>query len=56
MFKEDEVVLTADLPVEKLRSGDVGTVVHIHRQREAFEVRFIGLDVRTDAVATATAS
>ena len=44
MIKEhDRVVLTKDLPEEKLKAGDVGTVVHIHRQGEAFEVEFVAL-------------
>jgi hypothetical protein len=29
--EHDCVVLTADLPEEGLKVGDVGTVVHIHR-------------------------
>ena len=30
--EHDRVVLTADLPAEKLASGDVGTVVHVYRE------------------------
>jgi hypothetical protein len=57
MFKEhDQIVLTSDLPDEGLKSGDVGTIVHIHRQGEAFEVEFSALDGKTIAVATVLAS
>jgi hypothetical protein len=38
MIKElDQIVLTADLPKEGLKAGDVGTVVHTHGG-EVFEV------------------
>jgi hypothetical protein len=44
MIKEhDCVVLTSDLPSEGLLSGDVGTVVHIHRNVSAYEVEFATL-------------
>ncbi len=53
MIKEhDSVVLTADLPDEKLEAGDVGTVVHIHPQNVAYEVEFATLDGHTVTVAT----
>ena len=53
MIKEhDRVVLTAELPAEKLTAGDVGTVVHVHRAGEAFEVEFVSLDGETVAVVT----
>ena len=50
--EHDCVVLTADLAEEKLKAGDVGTVVHIHKKGAAFEVEFNTLDGRTVAVAT----
>jgi uncharacterized protein DUF4926 len=46
------VVLTADLPGEKLEAGDVGTVVHIHKRGAAYEVEFTTLDGRTFTVVT----
>lgn len=53
MIKEhDCVVLTADLPDEKLEAGDVGAVVHIHKDGVAYEVEFTTLDGHTVAVAT----
>ncbi len=57
MIKDhDRIVLTCDLPEEGLKAGDVGTVVHVHRQGEAFEVEFLALVGDTVAVATVTAS
>jgi Domain of unknown function (DUF4926) len=50
--EHDYVVLMADLPEEKLKSGDVGTVVHIHNGELAYEVEFMTLDGHTVAVAT----
>ena len=53
MIKEhDRIVLTSDLSQESLKAGDVGTVVHIHADGEAFEVEFMALDGTTVAVAT----
>lgn len=53
MFKEhDRIVLTKDVPQEGLKSGDVGAIVHIHPQGEAFEVEFLTLDGDTAALAT----
>ena len=57
MMKElDQIVLTADLPKEGLKAGDVGTVVHIHRGGEAFEVEFMTLAGETVVVTTVLAS
>ena len=57
MMKElDQIVLTADLPKEGLKTDDVGTVVHIHRDGEAFEVEFMTLAGETVAVTTVLAS
>jgi hypothetical protein len=53
MIKEhDRVVLTVTVPGERLEAGDVGTVVHIYRNGQAYEVEFIALDGHTAAVAT----
>ena len=53
MFKEhDRIVLTSDVPQEGLKAGDVGTVIHIYRRGEAFEVEFLALDGDTAAIAT----
>jgi hypothetical protein len=50
--EHDRVVLTADLAGQKLAAGDVGTVVHVHRDGKAFEVEFVALDGETVAVMT----
>jgi predicted component of viral defense system (DUF524 family) len=53
MIKEhDRVVLTSDLPNQKLRSGDVGTVVHVYKEGAGFEVEFVTLSGDTVAVVT----
>jgi hypothetical protein len=53
MLKEHErVILTTSLPVEGLEAGDVGTVVHVYADRQAYEVEFVALDGHTTAVAT----
>ena len=54
--EHDCVVLTKSLPEENLEAGDVGTVVHIHRDGLAYEVEFMTLAGRTVAVATVEAS
>jgi hypothetical protein len=54
--EHDRVVLTSAIPEEGLRAGDVGTIVHVHRQGEAFEVEFLTLDGDTAAIATVLAS
>ena len=56
MIKEhDVVVLTQDLPEERLTAGDVGTVIHIHDGGAGYEVEFMTLSGRTIAVATVMA-
>ena len=50
--EHDRVVLTTDLAREKLAAGDVGTVVHVYEDREAFEVEFVALDGESVAVVT----
>ena len=54
--EHDCVVLTKNLPDESLEAGDVGTVVHIHKDGPAYEVEFVTLAGRTVAVATVEAS
>ena len=51
MIKElDRVVLTVDVPEHGLMSGDIGTVVLVHRGDIGFEVEFLTLDGETLAV------
>jgi hypothetical protein len=42
--------------VKELEAGDVGTVVHIYKGGQAYEVEFVTLDGKTAAVATLDAS
>jgi hypothetical protein len=50
--EHDLVVLTADVPEENLKQGDVGTVVLVHRAGAGFEVEFATLAGETLAVVT----
>ena len=57
MIKEhDCVVLLEDLPGESLQAGDVGTVIHVHRGGEGYEVESATLTGQTVGVATLLAS
>jgi len=57
MIKEhDLVVLEIAVPSEGLVAGDVGTVVHIYRDGQAYEVEFATLEGKTAAVVTVEAS
>ena len=57
MIKEhDCVVLTKNLPEERLEAGDIGTVVHIHKNGAAYEVEFMTLTGETVAVVTLESS
>lgn len=53
MPKEHErVILTTQVPAEGLEAGDVGTVVHVYADGQAYEVEFVALDGHTKAVVT----
>jgi hypothetical protein len=54
--EHDLVVLTADIPEENLKQGDVGTVVLMHRAGAGFEVEFATLAGETLAVVTVPAN
>ena len=56
MKGHDRVVLKCGLPDQGLESGDVGTIVHIYKNGEAFEVEFVSLDGETTVVATVSSS
>jgi hypothetical protein len=57
MIKEhDRVVLKKEIPEQGLKTGDVGTVIHVHKKGEAFEVEFVALDGETLAIMTLDAS
>jgi hypothetical protein len=51
----DTVALTRDVPEQRLRKGDPGTVVLVHRDGAAYEVEFVALGGETLAVVTLTA-
>ena len=44
------------MPGDRLEPGDVGTVVHVYRDGQAYEVEFVTLDDHTAAVVTLEAS
>jgi hypothetical protein len=50
--EHDLVVLVSDIPEENLKTGDVGTVVLVHRGGAGFEVEFATLAGETLAVVT----
>ncbi len=57
MLKEHErVVLKSPVPDKGLEAGDVGNVVHVYRDGEAYELEFVTLDGHTAAVVTIEAS
>jgi hypothetical protein len=52
MQEHDCVVLTEDMPECGLRAGDIGTVVHVHKEGAGYEVEFVTLTGETLAVTT----
>jgi hypothetical protein len=52
----DLVVLARDLPAAGLRTGDIGTVVLVHRGGDGYEVEFMTLAGETVAVTTLRAN
>lgn len=52
----DCVILTRDLQDERLRAGDVGTVVMVHGEGDAFDVEFVAWNGETIALVTLRAS
>ena len=56
MLNEHErIVLLQAIPEEGLEEGDVGTIVHIYKDGQAYEVEFVALDGHTRAVVTVEA-
>jgi len=55
LLEHDRIVLTANIPEEGLKAGDVGVIVHIHPQHAAYEVEFFSLNGNTVTVATVMA-
>lgn len=57
MIREhDRVVLTERLARHGLEAGDVGTVVHVYGDGQAYEVEFFALDGHTACVVTVEAA
>ncbi len=56
MNELDLVVLTRDIEEFKLKSGDIGTIVHNYKDKAGFEVEFSTAGGKTISVLTLTAS
>jgi hypothetical protein len=56
IIEHASIVLTTDIPAAGLEAGDVGVVVHVHRNGEAFEVEFMTLDGGTLTIQTLEAA
>ena len=53
MVKEYERIgLAVDVPSEGLVTGDVGRIIHVYRDDQAYEVEFTTLDGKTAVVVT----
>jgi hypothetical protein len=53
MIKEHErIVLKEPVPADGLQKGDLGAVVHVYKDGQAYEVEFLTLDGKTAAVVT----
>ena len=52
----DRVISTEDLSEYGLKTGDIGTVVLIHREGKGYEVEFTALDGETLAVTSVFAA
>ena len=50
--EHDSVALSRPLPEHDLQIGDVGAVVFVHRNSEAYEVEFIAGEGKTVGVLT----
>lgn len=56
IHEHDQVVITTDLPEHDLKAGDVGVIVHIYNDGEAYELEIFALDGRTLDIVTVEAS
>jgi hypothetical protein len=52
--EHDSVVLARPLPDHGLQAGDIGAVVFVHREGEAYEVEFVAGDGSTLGLVTLT--
>jgi hypothetical protein len=53
--EHEQAVLNVDLPEHRLKSGDVGVIVHIYPGAAAYEMEFFTLDGQTIDVITVQA-
>lgn len=53
--EHERVILKVPIPKEGLEPGDVGAVVHVYGDGNAYEVEFASLDGHTAAVVTVEA-
>ena len=56
MTDHARIVLNTDLPDYGLQACDVGTIVHIYKDEQAYEVEFVALTGKTVAVVTVAAA
>lgn len=54
--EHSNVILTRDIPEQDLYRGDVGVVVHLYNDGEAYEVEFMTMSGSTVAVCTLKAA
>ena len=54
--EHDLIALTENLPEQRLVAGDIGVVVGVYKQGEAYEVEFMTRGGRTVAVLTLLAA
>ncbi|NOX63008.1 MAG: DUF4926 domain-containing protein [Chloroflexi bacterium] len=50
----DTVILLHDIPEHGLKRGDIGAIVHVYRDKRAYEVEFVEGGGRTVALVTLT--
>ncbi len=55
LAEHSSAVLVTDLPALGLVAGDVGAVVHVYRDGEAYEVEFVRYDGSSSGTVTLTA-
>lgn len=52
MKEHDTVALARDEPQQGLKAGDIGAIVHIYKDAQAYEVEFVSLRGKTLAILT----
>ena len=55
LSEHDSVVLIAPDPENGLEAGDVGAIVHVYPNSEAYEIEFVTFSGQTAAVVTVAA-